>query len=93
MPIFKLTVNGKTVKVSSSTVYSAIAANDGGVVFTEDPSIFCEDSEYFITYTITDIKKANFGTDILVVPFWITMDGTEYDGVANTVSVMRALNS
>ena len=90
---FKLTVNGKTVKVSSSTVYSAIAANDGGVVFTEDPSIFCEDSEYFITYTITDIKKANFGTDILVVPFWITMDGTEYDGVANTVSVMRALNS
>ncbi|MBQ9974041.1 MAG: DUF4886 domain-containing protein [Oscillospiraceae bacterium] len=91
---FKLSINdGPTVKVSTKTVFSAIAANDDGVIFTEQPSVFSEDSQYFITFTVTNIANEYFDTQIHVVPYWITMDGTEYDGIANNVSVTRYLEN
>ena len=84
---FKITFNGRTVKVGSSTVYTKILSEVGGVAFPYEPTIFCEQSGYFMTYTITDIPNAAFDSDFVITPYWITLDGSECSGVTNTLRV------
>ena len=84
---FKITIGGQTVKVDTRTVYSSIVANAGGIAVDYAPTEFHAVSQYFITFTITDIPNSAFGTEIVVTPYWITLDGTEFDGVTNTLKV------
>ncbi|MBQ9973799.1 MAG: hypothetical protein IJP02_02445 [Oscillospiraceae bacterium] len=88
---FKITVNGKTVEVSSTTVYSAITASEGGVAYDYDPTEFSAESAYFITFTITDIPSTAFGSAIAVVPYWVTLDGTVFEGIANSITISEHL--
>lgn len=87
---FYITVGEKTQKLSSKTVYSSIVANDGGVAVEETPNVFHEQSRYFITYTVTEVPQSAFYTDIVVTPYWVTLDGTESKGVTRTLQVSEA---
>ena len=84
---FRITLNGKTTIVRSNTVYSQIVSGQGGVTFPYAPSIFHEQSSYFMTFTITNIPNAAFDTDFVITPYWITLDGLECKGVTNTLRV------
>ena len=84
---FKITIGEKTVTVTSKTVYKQIVAKDGGIAVSIAPTAFHETSKYFMTYTLTGIPQSIFDTDIVVVPYWVTKDGTEVDGVSNTLRV------
>ena len=44
------------------------------------PTVFSWQSEYFKTFSVTNITKADYKRNIKVVPYWITMDGTEVRG-------------
>ena len=77
---FKVTIGAKTQIISSSKVFRRIVANEGGIVCYHSPNVFSEQSRYFMTYTITNVPNAAFGAEIRVVPFWITLDGTEVTG-------------
>ena len=84
---FYITMGGETQKIRSSTVYSMIVANDGGVAFPYSPTIFHDQSNYFMTFTLTQIPQAQFDSDITITPYWVTLDGTECKGVTNTLRV------
>ncbi|MBQ9974758.1 MAG: hypothetical protein IJP02_07370, partial [Oscillospiraceae bacterium] len=89
---FKITVGGRTVTVSTNKVFERIVANEGGVAYDKTPSVFHEQSGYFMTYTITDIPADVFGTTITVVPYWVTLDGTEQEGRALTFTIAEVIN-
>ena len=84
---FKITFGGRYVKVSSSTVYTSIIANAGGVAVDYTPSVFHTQSNYFATFTITGVPQGEFDTEITVVPYWVTLDGVEQEGAANTFQI------
>ncbi len=89
---FKIAVDGgEYVKYASNTVFSKIVANADGVQFNETPSVFDPVSSYFITFTITGIPSESYDTEIKVIPYWVTLDGTEYDGVASDMTINRAI--
>lgn len=44
------------------------------------PTIFSWQSDYFKTFTLTGIPASDYKLNIKVVPYWITMDGTEVRG-------------
>jgi hypothetical protein len=78
---FTIFFGDRQAKVSTRTVFSSIVANDGGIAFTETPKVFDAQSNYFMTYTITGVPASEFGTDVKVVPYWITLDGTVQEGL------------
>ncbi|MBQ9974415.1 MAG: DUF4886 domain-containing protein [Oscillospiraceae bacterium] len=84
---FYVTIGEQTQKIPSRTVFTRIVANSDGVAFPHAPTIFHDQSGYFMTFTITNIQKENFDTDFIITPYWITLDGTECKGVSNTLRV------
>lgn len=88
---FKITINGKTINKSSTQVFEKITASDSNDNFDYSPTIFNQSSKYFATYTITNIPKTSFDTEIEVIPYWITQDGTEVDGVGRTLTVNEGI--
>ena len=88
---FKVTFGDKTVNVSSNKVFAKIVATTDGVAFEHAPSVFHEQSSYFMTYTITGIPANQFGTTVTVVPYWITLDGTEQEGVSLTFTLNEVI--
>ena len=90
---FSITINGKTNSPSSTSVYKSITARNGGAVVAKDPTAFSEASEYFHTYTITNIPSSAFATEIAVTPYWTTLDGTKVTGVARTLTVNEIIST
>lgn len=90
---FSITINGKTNSPSSTSVYKSITARNGGAVVAKDPTAFSEASEYFHTYTITNIPSSAFATGITVTPYWTTLDGTVANGVARTLTVNEIIST
>ncbi|MCD8107946.1 MAG: hypothetical protein LUE20_08320 [Oscillospiraceae bacterium] len=84
---FKFTINSKESDKSTTTVYKSIAASTEGDSFSYSPSYFSTSSEYFFTFTITGIPSTAFDTEITVIPYWITADGTTVYGTTKTVKV------
>lgn len=90
---FSITINGKTNTPASTSVYKTITARSNGAVVAKDPTAFSEASEYFHTYTITNIPSSAFATEIAVTPYWTTLDGTKVTGVARTLTVNEIIST
>ena len=60
---------------------------EGGVAFGYQPTVFDECSQYFITVTMKNIPNHAFATGIRITPFWVTLDGTEVEGVSRFIRV------
>ena len=91
---FYIQIEGKEKvnKIPCNTVFTRIVAAENGVAFDYQPSIFSSDSTYFMTYTINNIPNANFGTNISVTPYWITLDGTEVKGATSVKNVNMGIS-
>lgn len=95
---FKITV-GPSTKVnekSSSTVYKQLYANigkndaDGEKIPQEQynpQTEFHPSSNFFKTWTITNVTSINYGTEFKVTPFWETLDGMEVTGTQSIKTV------
>lgn len=85
---FNVVINGKKVSIPETTkVYSSIVANEGGVAYTNQPTVFHLASAYFTTFTFTGIPKSAYNTPICITPYWITKDGTKVDGITRYARV------
>lgn len=71
---FEFVISGKTTQITSKTVYRRISA--GGASFTAEQVSGAEESNYLYNFTIRNIPKEAYNTDILVRAFWTTPDGT-----------------
>lgn len=72
------------------TLYAVDAtAEEKGEAMTEyTPKLFHEESVYFKTWTIKNIKPSDFNKDVTIVPYWVTLDGTRVEGT----SVIKTIN-
>ena len=85
---FNITVGTSSpIQMSTTTVYKRIFAN--GALLSYQPSMFSDDSAYFLTVTLANIPNRGFQTAIQVQPYWITADGTK---VVGKTSVKRVAN-
>lgn len=85
---FKYQIAGGAEKSYTTTqVMKSIVANEGGVAFGYQPTVFDECSQYFITVTMKNIPNRAFATGIRITPFWVTLDGTEVEGVSRYIRV------
>ena len=79
---------GSTFKsIQMKTVYKKIVANEGGVAFSYEPSVFSNASAYFATVTLTNIPNKGFKKGIYMKPYWITLDGTKVYGLSRYARV------
>ncbi len=88
---FVIGINGKTATRTSNIVYKTVTATEGGVVKSFKPDIFCEASNYIMSYKITDILNRIFSTSIEITPTWTTLDGTIVTGRAKNVVISDEL--
>lgn len=73
---------GKTIHVSSNTVYKEVLASIEGVAAKKDPAKTMGNdlSSYFLAHTVTNIPQTAFTEEFNVIPYWITYDGTTVHG-------------
>ena len=93
---FDVYYNGaaEPVKIRSTKVYQRIVANtSSGVEYNYSPKVVDVESEYFVTATLVNINKDNFGNGFYVKPYWETMDGTVVYGVNKYVTVNNGLDA
>ena len=87
---FQIAIQGIVAPITQKTnkVYTELyQIGVDGRVDEISPKMFCEASEYFCAVTMTKIPLAAWNTDIIITPYWITLDGTTVYGVAATKSV------
>ena len=91
---FKYQIAGGTEKTyTTNQVMKQISANEGGVIFGYKPTVFDASSQYFITVTMNNIPSSAFATGIRITPFWVTLDGTEVNGVSRYIRVEDSYKS
>lgn len=90
---FKVTYGTKEEKdLNATTVYSGIKVTQDGDTKTEIPSQhFGDTAKYMLPYVLSGITNANFSTEIKVVPYWVTEDGTTVSGEERTLTVSEKL--
>lgn len=88
---FDITVNGKTKNLPGTSVYKTVKSSKNGKIVYEDPTVFSAVSQYFHTFTITNIPNDAFHTDIRVSAFWKTADGTVVNGPERTFTVVSGV--
>lgn len=85
---FIITYGEKTLDAKlSTTVYKSVKGSTAADTFTYGPQYFSGVSEYFATYSITDVPTVAFNETFTVVPTWTTLDGTVVEGVAANVVI------
>lgn len=89
---FEIESNGITKQFSSKTAYKRIVSQFDGLDCGFSPVAFDTESEYFVTFTITDILRKNFDRNHFVRPYWVTLDGTTVYGMARNVKVSDIYN-
>lgn len=82
------------VTVTTDTVYERIVASTAsGVDYKYSPKVVDVESEYFVTATLLNIKKDNFGNVFYIKPYWTTLDGTVVYGMSKYVTVNNGLST
>lgn len=82
------TTEVKTYKKETNNSFKRIVASlDSKVKFEYSPKVIDTKSESFVTYTIKNIPSSNYGTEFLVKPYWITLDGAKVYGVSRYVTI------
>ena len=85
---FIITYGEKTLDAKlSTTVYKSVKGSTAADTFTYGPQYFSGVSEYFATYSITDVPTVAFDQTFTVVPTWTTLDGTVVEGAAANVVI------
>ena len=90
---FKVSNGTITKKISSTKVYSTINSTSDGLTYKSTPSVFDSAAVYFTTAKITNIPKASFDAGLTITTYWVTLDGTEVDGITRYVRVSDSYNS
>jgi len=94
----------KIATYAMQSVYKRInASSENGNDVAYSPQALHKDSEYFFTFNLTNIGKANYSVPFYLCPFWRTMDGTMVcgeeryacveDGYLHIVNVPVRLNT
>ena len=81
---FRVTINGKTTDLVCTKAYTSLLSN--GTKMTP-PSVFGEDAEYFVMYTLTGITEEMYETEMTVQVIWTAIDGTETVSEVRTVVI------
>lgn len=77
--------DAKTTNYIYRTLYAVNASDSNGEAEEYVPEeLFHEASYYFKTWTIRNIAEAAYNTEITVIPYWITLDGTRVEGTKAT---------
>lgn len=85
---FQITVGKITQITTSKTVYTQITGyieKDGATYYK--PTVFSDESAYFMAYNLNDIPHAAFAKGIKITPQWTTLDGTSVKGMAKTLAI------
>ena len=90
---FEIEINGKKATRITNTVYETITGFKDGEGIVYQPSVFCKDSSYFMSYQMQDVPNSYFSTTMTVTPFWKTLDGTTVSGIEKDVSIMQAIEN
>lgn len=86
---FDVTIYGKSLLCQGTEVYETVSAYVDNRGLVCDPSVFSEESEYFVTHRITKITNSAFSVPITVAPQWTTLDGTVVKGNEDSVRTIR----
>ena len=89
---YSIIANGKELLTDTQSVFKRIKSNTEGLEYGYSPVVFDTDSEYFVTFTIKNIKNKNFDRTYNVRPYWVTMDGTTVYGCGRNVKVSDSYN-
>lgn len=81
---FRVTLNGVTRDLDCTAAYSSLNA-DGTQVTAS--SVFGEDAEYFVIYTLTGITEEMYNAEMTVQVIWTAIDGTVTEGEARTATI------
>lgn len=81
---FDIYYNNKVLSYSSSKAYKKVYAMDGKLAIAKTPKeVFKNNlSKGFLAFRIMNIPNSMFDTELNVVPYWITKDGTKVTGVS-----------
>jgi len=73
--------SGKEQNMEMKKVYTAIqkSKSDTNLIY---PNVFSGVSQYFIAMDVNKISETNWSNAIYARPYWVTMDGTEVNGLA-----------
>ena len=81
--------DAETTKYVYRELYAvdATAASESTLLKTYKPSEFHATSQFFKTWTISNVPDTAYDTDITVTPYWVTLDGTRVEGTKSIKSV------
>lgn len=88
---FKITFNNQTIPRTGTTVYKEVISIEGGEVCYNDPTEFSSESEWFYTYSLTNIPAGAHDMPFTVVACWETLDGTMVEGGTREIKVSEGL--
>lgn len=80
---FNITFNGRTVSPNTRKAFKRLKAAGEDVT----PKLFSEESEYFVTFTVTNIPNAAMFEEFRAEAYWTTFDGTVVTGDPITFKV------
>ena len=88
----KVPEDAATSKYVYKELYAVDAKDETGSKSKYTPKVFHDESEFFKTWTISNIKDSTYNTEVTVVPYWITLDGTRVEGerTVKTVNMGRS---
>jgi hypothetical protein len=82
-----------------TTVYERILGRNGAVLTEYKPTVFSDESQYFLALEIEQLPQEIFDTQFTVIPFWITPDGTRVAGnssiftISDTIAALQTTQS
>lgn len=81
---FDITIGDKTIPIVSTTVYTQLYGVDStDTILKYAPKLFSAQSEYFNTFTLGNVPISD--KEIIVTPYWTTLDGTKVTGTNKTI--------
>lgn len=83
---------GKNYDMRETTAYTSIQVEDGVIMQTNARGTFGSTAKYFVVHSLSGIPKSAFGHEIVVKPYWYTMDGTKVYGATDTFTVNGLIN-
>lgn len=90
---FDVTINEIMHSFASHKVYTSLKGYVGQNNSVYQPTVFSEESAYFMAYTLTKIPQGFFQKEIMVAPWWKTLDGTIVKGASRTVTINEIIGN
>lgn len=79
---------------TTKTVYETLAGyKDESTKESYKPSVFSEDSKFFMALRLAEIPQDDFDVKIVVTPLWVTLDGTTVFGAERELTIQEAISN